>query len=53
MDPQEQAILTVEQQEIADLKNRVADLEQKFEHLRDITAHMADHVGFSHPGWGS
>ena len=53
MDPQEQALLTVEQQEIADLKNRVADLEQKFEHLRDMMAHMADHAGFSHPGWGS
>ena len=53
MDSQEQALLTVEQQEIVDLKNRVADLERRFEEMREMAAHMADHVGFSHPGWGS
>ena len=49
MDSQEQALLTVEQQEIADLKNRVADLEQRMEHMRDWLAHLGDHSGFSHP----
>ena len=52
MDQQEQALLTVEQQEIVDLKNKVAELEQRLEHMRDWIAHMGDHVGFSHPGFG-
>ena len=49
MDPQEQALLTIEQQEIADLKNRVAILEQTIEHMKDWLAHLGDHSGFSHP----
>jgi hypothetical protein len=53
MDPQEQALLTIEQQEIADLKTRVAVLEQHLVEMRDLVAHMGDHVGFSHSGWGS
>jgi Tfp pilus assembly protein PilN len=53
MDEQEQALLTIEQQEIADLKNRVAALEQAVQHMRDVLDHLADHSGFSHPGWGA
>jgi cell division septum initiation protein DivIVA len=53
MDPQEQALLTIEQQEIADLKNRVADLEQKLAHLAEWMRGIGDHTGFGHPGFGS
>jgi uncharacterized coiled-coil protein SlyX len=53
MDPQIEAMFQAQEQQISALTQRVAELEQHLEQVRDMASHMADHVGFSHPGWGS
>ena len=52
MDPQEATLIQMQQAEIVELKGRVAALEQTVEHMRDMIAHLSDHVGFSHPNFG-
>ena len=52
MDQQTEQALAIHMAQIMALQQQVADLAQRVEHMRDIMAHMADHAGFSHPGFG-
>ena len=53
IDAQEQGALEQLALKIAMLEQRVSQLEQEKDHMRDMMQRMADHAGFSHPGWGS
>jgi len=52
MDQQVEAMFQAQEQQIAALTQRVADPEQRADHTRDMVERLADHSGFSHPGFG-
>lgn len=52
MDPQVETLFQAQEAQISGLTNRVAVLEEQLDHLRDLVARLADHSGFSHPGFG-
>jgi predicted nucleic acid-binding Zn-ribbon protein len=59
MDSQEEMVAATQEgqisaltQRVAAAEQRIAALEQRADHMRDIVERLADHSGFSHPGFG-